>query len=107
MIENQPKPDWQPLPRDGCVNVEVRVLLSKEGLSVANLRFSQDSTIDPRDAAWDIDVVCLSGSGFTRIDSDVFEISAGQTIRWPASKIHCLWTDNTEMETLMVERHGT
>lgn len=104
MIEKQPRPDWQPLPREGCVNIEARVLLAKDGLSVANLRFGQNASIDPHPADWEIDVICISGSGFTQIEDHRYEISAGDTIRWPAGKIHCLWTEDTEMETLMVER---
>lgn len=106
MIEKQPHPEWEVLPRTGCKNILARVLLAKEGLTVANLRFGINATIDPHPASWDIDVVCISGSGYTSIEDETFEISAGQSIRWPAGKVHCLWTEETEMETLMMERHG-
>jgi len=106
VIKEQPKPEWGPLPREGCVNVEGRVFLVDENLTVANLRFGQNATIDPHPADWDIDVACLSGSGFTSIGEETFELSAGQRIRWPAGIEHCLWTESSEMETLMIERYG-
>lgn len=107
MIESQPKPEWADLPRPGCKNVRFRVLLANEDLAVANLRFSNKATIDRHDAPFEIDVLCLEGSGYASIEDEVFPIKAGQTIRWPKSKEHCLWTDGEEMETIMVERHGT
>lgn len=107
MIDQQPKPHWAVLPRPGCENVKFRLLLNKDGLAVANLRFSENATIDRHDAPFDIDVICLSGTGFTSIDDDTATISAGETVRWPRGKQHCLWTEDAPMETLMVERHKT
>ena len=105
-IENQPRPDWAPLPRVGCEGIEFRVFLAKEGLGIANLRFSENATIDKHSAAFDIDVICLSGSGFVSVGDEVFTFEAGQTIRWPKDIDHCLWTEQTTMETLMIERRG-
>ena len=107
IIEAQPKPDWAVLPRPGCENVEFRVLLGKDKLSVANLRFAESATIDKHSAPFEIDVLCMAGSGFTSLDDDVAPISAGESIRWPAGKQHCLWTETTTMETIMIERHDT
>ena len=106
MIGKQPKPDWSPLPRPGCENVEFRVLLASDGLAIANLRFQSKATIDRHDAAFDIDVICVSGLGFTSIDDKVSSLSAGETVRWSKGREHCLWTDGEPMETIMVERHG-
>ena len=53
-----------------------------------------------------VDVICVAGSGFTSVGDDVAEISAGETVRWPADVDHRLWTEESEMETLMVERVG-
>ncbi len=106
MIEKQPRPEWGPVPREGTRNVDGRVLLYKDNLVIANLRFSPNATIDRHSAPFDIDVLCIEGKGKTSIDDDVFDISAGDTIRWPRDKDHCLWTDDATMETIMVERHG-
>lgn len=103
-IESQPRPDWGTLPREGCVGVEFRVFLAKDGLGIANLRFAEGATIDKHSAVFDIDVVCLSGSGFVSVGDEVFAFEAGQTIRWPKDIDHCLWTEKSTMETLMVER---
>jgi quercetin dioxygenase-like cupin family protein len=106
VIEKQPRPDWSRLPRKGCENVEARVLLVKDGLAVANLRFGRNAFIDKHSAPFEIDVVCVSGSGFTSVGDEEFPISAGETIRWPKGYDHCLWTTDDTMETLMVERHS-
>lgn len=58
-----PRPSWRPLPYKGCRNVEGKVLLIEDDLSVAMLRFGRDAT-----------------------------------------KMHRLWTRESEMLTLMVER---
>ncbi|NKC00764.1 MAG: hypothetical protein GKR90_20025 [Pseudomonadales bacterium] len=103
-ISNQPKPEWASLPRAGCLNVEFRVLLNRDGLTVANLRFAQNANIDEHDAPMDIDAICVSGSGFVSVAGEVSELSAGQTVHWPANEMHKLWTTDTTMETIMVER---
>lgn len=107
MIENQPRPNWSSLDRPGCRNIEARVLLNSDGIAIANLRFEIDASTDHHAAPYDIDVICMSGSGYTKVEDEVFELSQGQTIRWPAGKAHSLWTKSSELETLMIERHGT
>ena len=75
MIEQQPKPDWSPLPRKGLRGVQVRVLLSKKHLE-------------------------------TSIGDQLMEIEADETVRWPSGQVHCLWTDGSTMETIMVKPHA-
>jgi len=106
VLGDQPRPDWAPLPRPGCENVLFRVLLGTDGLFVANLRFAAHATIDEHSAPWDVDVICLSGSGFTSVGAETYALHEGQTARWPKDRAHRLWTESTEMETLMIERHG-
>lgn len=103
MIEPQPRPDWSPLPRAGCVEVEGRVLLGNRRTIVATLRFAQHATIDEHSAPYEIDVACLDGSGFVSVGDETAEIRAGQTVSWPAGVDHRLWTEGSTMETLMVE----
>ena len=103
-IFKQPKPEWSPLPRPGCRNVEFRVLLSHNGLAVANLRFSADAEIDEHDAPYDIEAICLAGTGFVSVDGHTSEFSAGQSAHWPKNTNHKLWTTASTMETLMIER---
>ncbi len=98
-----PRPDWTPVPRDGCLNVESKVLLALEGLVVAMLKFDAEGTIDEHDAPHDIDVVCLEGEGFVSVEDRVHEFHAGQSIRWPARLLHRIWTGDRSMVTLMVE----
>jgi hypothetical protein len=45
-VRSVPRPDWAPLPRDGCRGVEVKVLLEDDHLLVAMLRFRPGETID-------------------------------------------------------------
>ena len=106
MIEPQPRPDWSPLPREGCVNVEGRVLLVGDGLAIAMLRFAPNATIDPHAATFPVDVICLEGAGFTAVGDDAAPIAAGQRVRWPPGLPHRLWTEGGAMTTLMIERHA-
>lgn len=100
-----PKPEWQPLKRDGTVGVECRVLSHRRGTAIANLRFAPHSTIDEHSASFEVDVVCLSGDGFISIGSESSQFRAGETVTWPAHVSHRLWTQGSPMETLMIEHH--
>ncbi len=105
MIESQPKPEWFPISREGTRGVEGRVLLSKDGLFIANLRFAENATIDEHSAPHEIDVICIVGSGYTSIGQEIAPLKTGQTVRWTSNIDHCLWTENSVMETIMVERY--
>src|SRR6266568_4178668 len=87
-----PFPDWGPVPRPGCVDVEGRVLLVRDGLGVAMLRFGPAATIDEHAAAHEVDVVCLEGEGFVSVEDRVNSFAAGQWVTWPAGRVHRLWT---------------
>ena len=100
------RPEWTPLPRAGCVEVEDRVVLVDETLGIAMLSLAPRATIDEHDATHDIDVVCLEGSGFTSVDEERSALNAGQVVRWPRKHRHRLWTDGSTMTTLMLERLG-
>ena len=106
MIEPQPRPDWSPVPREGCVGVEGRVLLRNEQMLLANLRFAEHATIDKHSAPYGIDVVCLDGRGFVSVGEETAALRAGETVHWPAGVDHRLWTEQSTMETLMVEHVG-
>ncbi len=103
-ISKHPKPNWQPLPRPGCSNVEFRVLLNREGLILANLRFGKNAEIDEHDAPMDIEAIVVSGSGFVSVGGETSAVAAGESVFWPKGKSHKLWTTSTRMETMMVER---
>jgi quercetin dioxygenase-like cupin family protein len=102
--QSVPRPDWSPVPRPGCVNVDGRVLLARDGLLLAMLRFAPEATIDEHAASHEIDVICLEGEGFVSIEDRVNSFAAGQSITWPAGRIHRLWTADHGMITLMAER---
>lgn len=106
-VQPSPKPVWSAVRRPGCRNVEARVLLALPALTVVQLRFAAEATIDEHAVAWDIDVVCLEGEGTTTVDGDAAAIREGQTVRWPANKLHGLFTGSSGMVTLMVEQIGT
>jgi quercetin dioxygenase-like cupin family protein len=96
------------LPFEGCVNVDGKVLLALDHLSIAMLRFGLHATI-PEHAASDvdIDVICLEGHGFTSLGSEIASLQAGERLNWPAGIPHRLWTEGTGMLTLMVEHNRT
>src|SRR5882757_8777576 len=106
MIEKMPRPNWEPLPRPGTVGVAYRVMLKRAGIGIANLKFSPNATIDEHSAPFEIDVICIAGEGFVSVGEQSSPFQAGQRIVWPPGINHRLWTENAEMETLMVERNG-
>ena len=103
-VTQVPRPDWSPLPYDGCEGVDGKVLFVEKDLSVAMLRFSKDATIHEHPADHDTDVVCLEGCGKTSVGGEEAQIRAGERVRWPANENHRLWTAGEEMLTLMIER---
>ena len=107
MIERMPRSQWAPLPREGTAGVAARVLLNRAGVVVANLRFAAHATIDEHSAPFDVDVICLAGEGFVSVGNGSWPFRAGDRVVWPAGVNHRLWTEGSEMETLMVERRGS
>ena len=101
-----PRPDWSQLPHEGCVGVDGKVLLRSATLILALLRFAPGGSIPEHEAPMDVDVVCLEGEGFVGVGEERFPFRAGESIRWPAGALHRLWTEGSEMKTLMVEHPG-
>jgi quercetin dioxygenase-like cupin family protein len=101
-----PRPEWAPLPRPGCRGVEFKVLLQQPALMIALLRFGPHSTIDEHSADFPVDVICLEGEGMFSVDGEAAPLRAGQSVRWPSTRLHHLWTDAATMTTLMVEQPG-
>jgi quercetin dioxygenase-like cupin family protein len=106
LIEKMPRSQWTPVPREGTVGVTARVMLNRAGLAIANLKFSPGATIDEHSAPFEIDVICTAGEGFVSVGNDSSAFRAGDRVVWPPGVNHRLWTEGTEMETLMVEHHG-
>jgi quercetin dioxygenase-like cupin family protein len=104
LIERIPRPNWEPLPRNGTVGVTGRVLLNRAGIAIANLKFASNAAIDEHSAPFDIDVICLAGEGFVSVGQEAHAFRAGDRIVWPAGVDHRVWTEGAAMETLMVER---
>jgi quercetin dioxygenase-like cupin family protein len=105
MIEQMPRPSWQPLPRPGTSGVSFRVLLKRAGIAVANLRFEPHATIDEHSAPFEVDVLCIAGEGFVSVGGKTSKFRSGERVVWPAGVAHRLWTEDAPMETLMVERN--
>jgi quercetin dioxygenase-like cupin family protein len=101
--EPVPRPEWSPLPIDGALGVDVKVLLPPPPPLIAMLRFSRNGGFPAHSAPFDVDVVCLEGAGFVLVGEDSYPLRAGEHIRWPAHAMHRLWTESQEMTTLMVE----
>ena len=96
---------WRSLTRDGSVGVEVNPIAMRSGLSASRLRFAPRATIDEHAAPFDIDVLCLSGRGWTSVGDSAHVFKADDVVRWPANVPHRLWTDDDDMQTLMLEHH--
>jgi len=102
-IQPIPRPEWSPLPFEGCYHVEGKVLLRLPHLSLALLRFAPGGTIHEHPADIDIDVICLEGHGRTSVGGVAAELHSSEHVRWPAGLAHRLWTEDSQMITLMVE----
>jgi len=97
------RPDWTPLPYEGCIRVEAKGLVQQEKFSIAMLRFQPNATIHRHPADIIIDVFCLEGEGITSVGNENARIHAGEWVRWPAGEPHQLWTEKSMMVTLMIE----
>ena len=102
--QQAPRWEWSPVTRAGTINVEGKVLMVREGLGLAMLRFEPEATIDEHSAPAEIDVICLEGEGFISVEDRINAFAAGQWMTWPAGRVHRLWTADRGMITLMVER---
>jgi len=99
--------DWKLLPEAGCINVRYKPLLKQEHLALAMLYFDKQATIHEHSADFDVDVICLEGAGLISVGKEQAPLFAGDRVRWPAGKLHRLWTTDSEMITLMVEYIGS
>ena len=104
MVKAVPRPEWQSLSREGTVGVlSPRPAIACCGTVIAHLRFAAHATIDEHSAPFEIDVICFSGEGFVSVGGDVTPFHCGEFVTWPARVNHRLWTEDSVMETLMVE----
>ena len=103
-VRPSPRPEWSPLPYEGCIGVDGKVLVREDDFFVAMLRFSQHATIHEHPGPNDTIVVCLEGEGLTSVEGATSPLRAGEQARWPKGVPHRLWTEDTTMVTLMVER---
>jgi quercetin dioxygenase-like cupin family protein len=99
-----PRPGWDALPYEGCEGVVGRVLVREDDFFVAELRFGEHATIHEHPGDRDAIVVCLQGEGFTSVASETSALREEQQVRWPKGVPHRLWTEDSTMTTLMVER---
>jgi quercetin dioxygenase-like cupin family protein len=97
-----PREGWDPLPRS--VGVVGRVLVREEDFFVAQLRFPEHASVHEHPGENDTIVVCLEGEGFTSVAGVTAPLREGQQVRWPKDVVHRLWTEDSTMTTLMVER---
>jgi len=103
-LERSPRPEWSPLPFDGCVGVDGKVLVSEDDFFFSLLRFERDGTIHEHPGDNDTYVACLEGEGWTSVGDERSPLRAGEFVVWPRGIPHRLWTDGTTMTTLMYER---
>ena len=103
-IRPVPRPEWSPLPYEGCVGVDGKVLVREDDFFIAMLRFGEHATIHEHPGPNDTIVVCLEGEGLTSVAGEVATLRAGEQARWPKDVTHRLWTERSTMVTLMVER---
>ena len=103
-LRPSPRAEWSPVPAGGATVVESRALLHENGLFVAQLRFAEHATIHEHPSPNEIVALCLEGEGFTSVGGEEAPIQAGQQAHWPPNVPHRLWTKESPMLTLMIER---
>jgi quercetin dioxygenase-like cupin family protein len=104
VIEPFKYPEWTPPPDEGFVGVVGKVILDSPDLILALLRFDRHASIPPHPGQAETIVACIEGAGFTSVGGVTAPIAAGQRVAWPAGIEHGLWTEDSTMTTLMVER---
>ena len=102
-IRPVPRSEWTPLSAPGTSNVEGKVLLVLDNLTIAILRFAPDGHIPEASATYPTDVICLEGGGFTSVAGEEGELRAGYFVRWGEDAPRRLWTETETMTVLMVE----
>ena len=102
-IRPVPRGEWTPLGAADVTNVDGKVLLVLDNLTVALMRFSPNGSIPERAPPYPTDVVCVSGGGFTEVGGQEGEIREGYSVRWPADTRRRLWTETETMTVLVVE----
>ena len=105
-VASVPRAEWSPLPHEGCVGVEGKVLVREEDFFIAMLRFPPHATIHEHPGANDTLVVCIQGEGFTSVAGERAHLHESERAFWPKDVPHRLWTEEMTMTTLMVERIG-
>jgi len=96
--------DWTPWPFEGFVGVSGSVILDSPDLILALLRFESHASIPEHPGRAEAIVACLEGEGFTSVGGETAAFRAGQRVTWPRDVSHRLWTEDSTMTTLMVER---
>jgi quercetin dioxygenase-like cupin family protein len=86
------------------VGVVGKVLVREWGFFIAMLRFDPDGTIHEHPGLSDTIVICIDGEGWTSVGDERTRIRAGELVRWPKDVRHRLWTEGSQMTTLMFER---
>ena len=101
-----PRPEWSPLPGEGVVGVDGKVLVRETDFFIAMLRFQPHATTHEHPGENETLVVCLDGEGFTSVGDETTPLRASERALWPVGVRHRLWTEEETMTTLMVERWG-
>ncbi len=98
-----PRPDWSPLPYEGCVGVDGKLLTREGDFFIAMLRFQEHATIHEHPGAADTIVICLEGSGSRR--SPARRCRSRPESRCAGQRASCTSSGRRTrtMKTLMVE----
>lgn len=99
-----PRPEWARVPDPDAHGVESKELLDQDDVFLALLRFAENATIHEHAAPHEITAICLEGRGFTSVGGESAPLRAGERVVWPMNAPHRLWTEDSTMVTLMVER---
>ena len=80
------------------------MLVREWGFFIAMLRFEANGTTQEHPGSEETIVMCIDGEGWTSVGAERTPLKSGELVRWPKRVPHRLWTEGTEMTTLMFER---
>src|SRR5205807_6961977 len=87
--------EWNPLPYEGCVGVDGKVVVHEDDLLVAMLRFGENATIHEHPGETETVVACIEGEGLTSVAGEKIGRASCRERVW-RSGVGVSWRRNTE-----------
>lgn len=96
----------QAAPLEGGSNVTFMPLRRDDHIVAMLLSFGRKGDTGKREVAADVLVVVISGEGRLRSGGQIADLKAGDVALLPGGILHHLWTSDSQMTLVMMERSG-